>query len=193
MLLATFKHRQWETVQEDFIFVETTGGTLASSSSSSLGVLALFNDLTRFWRQEPRGLHCAQTPASIRIVISFLYLLQSSSRTRSSCSPPVLPFKEDSHFHPGSEVVLAGDPFIAGGWEARRGEEGPARGSLQSGQPGRTRYVNNFYLKRRTWQIIRSCKFLLVDLTSCLTSSCWMFGSIWLRFQLSHCAVFSFQ
>lgn len=112
MLLATCKRRQWETAGKDLILVETAQGTLASSS---LCALALFNDLTSFQRQGPRGLHCVRTPASIRIVISFLYLLQSSSRARSSRSIPVLPFKADSHFHPGSEVVLAGDPFNAGG------------------------------------------------------------------------------
>lgn len=30
-------------------------------------------------------------------------------------SNSIFSFKEDPYFHPGSEVVLAGDPFIAGG------------------------------------------------------------------------------
>lgn len=29
-------------------------------------------------------------------------------------SDSIFPFKEDPHFHRGSEVVLTGDPFIAG-------------------------------------------------------------------------------
>lgn len=29
-------------------------------------------------------------------------------------SDSIFPFKEDPHFHPSSEVVLTGDPFIAG-------------------------------------------------------------------------------
>lgn len=56
-------------------------------------------------------------------------------------SNSILPFKEDSHFHPGSEVVLTGDPFIAGRWEELWGEEGQAGGRLQSGQSGWTRYT----------------------------------------------------
>lgn len=63
----------------------------------------------------------------------------------SLCSNSILPFKEDSYFHSGSEVVLTGDPFIAGRWEERGGQEGQAGRSLQSGQSWWTRYTKQLF------------------------------------------------
>uniref|UniRef100_A0A674MT44 Phosphatidylinositol-4-phosphate 5-kinase, type I, beta b n=1 Tax=Takifugu rubripes TaxID=31033 RepID=A0A674MT44_TAKRU len=78
-----------------------------------------------------RGAHCA-----FYCLMAFLILeLHSAPPPPSPPSPPtppllvftslcflfsflhsdsIFPFKEDPHFHPGSEVVLTGDPFIAG-------------------------------------------------------------------------------
>ena len=63
----------------------------------------------------------------------------------SSCSHPFLPVQEDALLHPGAQVLLPGDPVVAGRGAA--GGAGPpggreAGGGPQPGQPGRTRWVH---------------------------------------------------
>lgn len=87
------------------------------------------------------SLHHLHQSSSPSLPLFFPPLFPSLARSFSLRSNSILPFKEDSHFHPGSEVVLTGDPFIAGRWEELWGEEGQAGGSLQPGQSGWTRYT----------------------------------------------------
>ena len=87
---------------------------------------------------------CSRSPESLSLSLfpflslacTLLFFFFFSLRSIS-----ILSFKEDPHFHTGSEVVLTGDPFIAGRWEEHRGQEGQAGRSLQSGQSGWTRYT----------------------------------------------------